>query len=104
MVEQIISTRSIIKGSAILITALAWNTAIKESVDSMLTPGHTLLSRVIYVAIITILAIMIISLFNYYKYKRHPIYKRDVNAELSIIGDNGERYMNKNIILKNKQI
>jgi len=67
--NHLISTKSVIKGSAILITALAWNTAIKELVD-MGFRRYAVLSRVIYVAIVTILSIVIILLFNYFVIKK----------------------------------
>jgi len=68
VVEDVISTKSIIKGGAILITALAWNTAIKGIIDIMI-PKHkdTIIGYIIYAIMITIITITIIYMFNIYK-------------------------------------
>lgn len=96
MSNPAITTKSIIKGGTILVTALAWNTAIKGSIDAVFPMRKdTVVGYLIYAITITILTLIIISLFNYFNGSKEPYKITDTYATLSIIGDNGEKFFKK---------
>ena len=42
-----------------LVAALAWNETIKDIIDRFISPGSSLISRLIYAIIVTILAVIV---------------------------------------------
>ena len=66
-----ITTKGLLKGATILVAALAWNEAAKSAVDYIVPldrdhqdKSKRMIANVVYAAIVTVLIILIIFLFN----------------------------------------
>ena len=57
--QVITQTLGFISSAFVLIAALAWNEAIKELITDYLPTGAGLLSKLVYAAIVTILAVIV---------------------------------------------
>lgn len=58
--NQFVLTFSTLLTSAFaLVAAFAWNDLVKEAIDKYITTGQTILSRVIYVFLVTLLAVVV---------------------------------------------
>ena len=58
--HQFIVTLSTLLTSAFgLVAALAWNELVKELINQYIAPGQTLVSKLIYAGVVTILAVLI---------------------------------------------
>lgn len=66
-----IDGRSLIKGSAVLIVALAWNEAAKKFIDYLfpLDKGDSLytsmVATIVYAVFVSIMVVLIIAVYNY---------------------------------------
>ncbi len=68
-----------ISSAFVLVAALAWNEAIKELITTYFHSGSGLVSRIIYAAIVTIIAVIVTARLNRIAEK----YKKDSNEQNS---------------------
>jgi|SRR6185369_13482879 len=66
-----ITTRGLLKGATVLVAALAWNEAAKSAVDYIVPldrdhqdKSKRMIANIVYAAIVTVLIIIIIFVFN----------------------------------------
>ena len=81
MANEYISTKSLIKGGSILLLALGWNTAFKNSFDLLYPSGkNSIVGQFIYAALLTIFVLLVIAIFNIFNDRE--LYVRSIKSKI----------------------
>jgi uncharacterized membrane protein len=57
--QLVLTSSTLITSAFALVAAFAWNDLVKEAIDKYISTGQTILSRVIYVLLVTLLAVVV---------------------------------------------
>lgn len=57
--QLVLTSSTLITSAFALVAAFAWNDLVKAAIDKYISPGQTILSRVVYVLLVTLLAVLV---------------------------------------------